>query len=59
MSEGIWTFDPFRNEIVNLICDAFGELAKESNIEQAIQPLLARQPFLVSVLPRLYAKLLR
>jgi arginyl-tRNA synthetase len=38
MSEGIWTFDPFRNEIVNLICDAFGELAKESNIEQAIQP---------------------
>lgn len=36
MSEGIWTFDPFRKEIATLICEAFKELCVESNIEHAL-----------------------
>lgn len=36
MSEGIWTFDPFRKEIVNLIREAFAELSAGAEAVQAL-----------------------
>jgi arginyl-tRNA synthetase len=49
MSAGNWKFDPFRNEIVTLICEAFSDLCAEWKIEhdleaQQVAALLATPP---------------
>ncbi|MEY2987478.1 MAG: arginine--tRNA ligase [Pseudomonadota bacterium] len=36
MSAGNWKYDPFRNEIVTLICEAFLELCNELKVEQEL-----------------------
>ncbi|MEY4064442.1 MAG: arginine--tRNA ligase [Pseudomonadota bacterium] len=37
MSEGLWSHDPFRKEIVTLIRSGFEELAREWNVEHALE----------------------
>jgi arginyl-tRNA synthetase len=37
MSEGLWSHDPFRKEIVTLVVDAFEELGREWGSEQTLQ----------------------
>jgi arginyl-tRNA synthetase len=38
MSEGLWSHDPFRKEIVTLIRSGFEELAREWNVEHTLEP---------------------
>lgn len=38
MSEGLWSHDPFRKEIVTLIRSGFEELAREWNVEHSLEP---------------------
>lgn len=48
MSEGIWSHDPFRKEVVTAICESFVELSRDWGIEQ---PLEANQVGLLLSIP--------
>jgi len=37
MSEGTWSHDPFRKEIVTLVCESFAELCREWGVEHSLE----------------------